>query len=269
MGSNGKGLLTVIIVPIISIIGIFLFGNAQGLLITPNFDTDIFYPNDDFRTEVLTIKNNGWLQAKNVKVFINSQDQFDIVQNSSACFEGEYQLPNPDKTLRIEFDKLSTNVNCLLTFESSNDGKIFYIVITGDNTPGYQWFYKKGELKEFGPYEIFAAISSILLSISILATFYHQREKVKKVKELKREFESISKHLEAYEESRRKTSGRHQRFLKYERQYLAKLQEVAEKEEQIRRASEKYHRKTKAKHKKEKKTRIQGTMPKDWKPSDN
>jgi len=96
------------------------------------------YSEPPMQHEDLTITNIGKAQAKNANIIVESPDALTSV--TSRCFEGNFTRVNAGSTFRVEFDRISTNVRCQISFDSSNDQGIQGIIITADNMDGFEYY---------------------------------------------------------------------------------------------------------------------------------
>lgn len=188
----------------LGIIGILLFSTSQGLLITASFDVvqDPLLQNDTAQLERLTIKNTGWAQGKNVEAHIVSADQLHLITSFSTCPEGDIQTTFPNKTAIIKFQKFSTHVDCALGFESSRDGLISYIAVTGDNAPGYQWKIEDKKSFIFDISTILSIILGLLGIIFAVATFIAVERKARKTEYMQKLFTYVERERHIRESQR-------------------------------------------------------------------
>jgi len=113
----------VIVAGLLSILSV-----TQGMVFTPQFEIQVKSISDD--TEI-TLKNIGLTQAKNAIAFINNTKNAQLL--SEICYEGK--INENQSPIVINFEKMSTNVDCKLIFEGQNQ-HYFHILMVADDAPG-------------------------------------------------------------------------------------------------------------------------------------
>lgn len=113
----------------------------------PEFKADyISNIENNTQKESVLLKNIGKIQAKNVNMFIQSNDKISI--KKIDCPEVTITDFIEGETLDLKFAKFSTNIDCYLDFESSIEGSIYRVVVSSDDAPGYQHVFKKDDKKD-------------------------------------------------------------------------------------------------------------------------
>ena len=108
-------------------------------VLAPDFLVTIrTYSEPQIQHENLTITNIGKAQAKNANIIVESSDTLTSV--ARRCFEGNFATIVAGSTITVEFDRISTNVRCQISFDSSNDQGIQRILITADNMDGFEYY---------------------------------------------------------------------------------------------------------------------------------
>lgn len=171
------------IVAIITVLGSILVATLTpgSFLIHPTF---IITQSDSFKDNntnyyAFKIINNGWLQAKNVQINIDSIDKFSIDSNDNlhmlrlTCPESNFNSDNQWKSFgKITLDRLSVNVDCNIVLASKNNTQIFDIVVTADNAPTSEWFGQTSETKILSNNNAYLTlIVIIVVALSIAITF--------------------------------------------------------------------------------------------------
>ena len=133
-----KNLGSGIIVPLVVALIAVSFGSSQGLLITPIFHSETQTPDGSPLVTTITINNIGWIQAKNVTAIIKTPDALHFLNNSTWCPEGTIFSNQPNDQLEIKFEKMSTNIDCVVGIEKVKGNEIVSISVSGINSPGYQ-----------------------------------------------------------------------------------------------------------------------------------
>lgn len=162
---------------------------SQGFFITPQFEIKAM---DDLNNSTkLTMKNIGWVQAKNVHAFIDNDNALKLI--SDNCYEGKL-IPSEKVQIKIDFLKMSSSIECNLFFE----GKIrnqMSVIMVADETTGKSWTFKDQQDKTifyaFTILPIFtigaitaSAISTILLFYSIFQSRRKQENYTKREDDL-------------------------------------------------------------------------------------
>ena len=121
-------------VAVIAFIGILL---APGsFLIHPSFDNISISQSSELQ-KVITITNNGWVQAKDVRININSNGVLNLTNND--CPEGFDVIDKKNHSqLLVHLDRMSTNLPCDLTVDLGKGTQLGTVVVTADNSPAYQ-----------------------------------------------------------------------------------------------------------------------------------
>jgi hypothetical protein len=118
-----------IVVAVLAAIGMLLLSGS--FLIHPSFD--IQYEKLGEHIESITVTNNGWIQAKNIKIYVSPRPtslQF------SDC--PEYSEPGKDPSLPLILERMSQNVPCTLeTVRVENQTE--KITVTADDSPASVW----------------------------------------------------------------------------------------------------------------------------------
>jgi len=128
--------LTVALTSLIIIIIPFVYEVWEPFKSYPKFGVDlklISFNNSTFAR--LIVENKGDSQAKDVTVFVLSEEPVKILK--SVCPEGKSKFEE-SSVLEIIFKKMSTNIECIVDFSSLVKGNIFKVVITADEVPGYE-----------------------------------------------------------------------------------------------------------------------------------
>ncbi len=171
------------IVAIITVLGSILVATLTpgSFLIHPTFtitQSDSFKDNNT-NYYAFKIINNGWLQAKNVQINIDSIDKFNIDSDDNlhmrrlVCPESNFNSDNQWKSFgKITLDRLSVNVDCNIVLASKNNTQLFDIVVTADNTPTSEWFGQTSETKVLSNNNAYLTlIMIIVLALSVAITF--------------------------------------------------------------------------------------------------
>ncbi len=183
-------IITSIIIGLLTIGGSFVVAmfTPDSFLVHPVFEIN---PDKTISSEdTITIKNTGWVQAKNVEIdIITFFSKSKIV--SFYCPEGNMPIEsNWMQTHEIKMDRLSVNVDCSIILIQNSTQSFYDIVVTADNSPAYKWF---GETKTTR--SLSNPLNSISIAIGILGIMAgviasiiqieikKRREKEKRIKE--------------------------------------------------------------------------------------
>jgi hypothetical protein len=131
------------VIPIVVAVSISLISGLitylQLFVLAPDFQVTLgTYSEPAKQHENLTITNIGKAQAKNANIVVESHDPLTLV--GRRCFEGNFKTISPGNSFRVEFDRLSTNVHCQISFDSSANQGIQRVIITADNMAGFEYF---------------------------------------------------------------------------------------------------------------------------------
>jgi hypothetical protein len=132
--------LVIPIVVALSVSGITgLITYLQVFFLVPDFKvTLVTTTGSTIQHEQLTITNVGRAQAKNANIVVESNDTLSSV--GARCFEGNFTAVSAANTFELEFDRISTNVRCQISFDSSIDRGIQGVIIIADDMAGYEYY---------------------------------------------------------------------------------------------------------------------------------
>lgn len=180
--STGRDIIIILVVTILAFLGAFF--QPGSFLIQPSFEIILTTEqSENIVMETLTITNNGGAQAKNTKIHITISDKTTIV--SDDCPEGYSQIGYEDDYIELKLEKMSSNLPCIVQFESSKINSISRIVVTADDSSAYIWNYEEKQSKKLDP-EIYAGFAGIVGITAGIITFViifvnHKKSKEKKL----------------------------------------------------------------------------------------
>jgi len=201
------------IITIVVVIGIAV-GTAAGSSLS---ETELLKPKTEFAVNVeysinnsthgerLKFFNIGNAQAKNAVLFITSKEPIRI--SYDLCLESKEIFQKADIFHKIEFEKFSTNVDCVLEFYNSPNKNIINIIATADETKGYQHVFddqKQHDLVSliinfFSPY-VLIVLSYSFATIAALYLINRRREFRKRSEFLRKEEKDGEKEIERYQQ---------------------------------------------------------------------
>lgn len=128
--------LTSLIFTLFGLVYVTGLGDSYFLKGTPNFNIDVTYDNKTIpQIEILNVNNTGNIQAKNVKINLNSHDTLYV--KSNLCHEGIITKTDTSDPV-IQFDRMSQNINCRIEFSSNNTGYTYLVTVSAEDSPGKQ-----------------------------------------------------------------------------------------------------------------------------------
>ena len=137
-----------------TLFGAFAIPNSPW--ISPQFSADVSQSSlDDFQNYFITIENIGWAQAKNADAFIKVEGKSSI--DISRCYEGHLEQSSIKNTYKINFDRMTTDVQCKILVSGDPDSKLNELTIVAEQSKGYEWNTKIIQLDE--PRDIISEIN--------------------------------------------------------------------------------------------------------------
>jgi len=130
----------------VAVVGAMIISAASGIISyfqvftrTPDFEVTLeTTTGSTMQHEKVIIRNIGLAQAKNANIAVESNDTLTSV--GERCFEGNFTAISPANVFEVEFDRISTNIRCEISFESSIDRGIQNLVITADDMIGFEFY---------------------------------------------------------------------------------------------------------------------------------
>jgi len=186
-------IITPIVVGLLTIGGSFLIAifTPGSFLLYPVFEieTDEFQPSENLPEglHLITIKNIGWIQAKNVEIDISA-----ILADSkiikSLCSEGDI-IPSEDwrKSHEIKIKRLSVNLECKIGLIQNSNYTFYDVVVTAEDAPAYKWFGKTQTVKSLSdPRDLMLMALSIIGVMSGIITLLIQWNNRKRREEIEK-----------------------------------------------------------------------------------
>lgn len=119
-----------IIIPIVTVL---ISSNTFASELFTSFEIDTM-PKDDSHTTIITIKNTGWLQAKNVVMHMTFDSPV-VIQNTD-CLEGSITHAE-DSKIDLSFLRMSPNIECRLDMGKTNSTDFKAWIIADDRSAVY------------------------------------------------------------------------------------------------------------------------------------
>lgn len=243
---------------VLAIIGIAggLIGNVAVLAMN---DLKIFQAYPEFHIDqnlwdfdhALDIQNIGRIQAKNAAIDIRGTDT--VNASTPLCPEGVITQTDHESA-HIKFNRMSTNVECLIKLKSNSDFNLISVAITADDAPGLQstFILTKSEIQKgntTGNVNILSQNSSdFLFSIISIYTFfvsgftiywYYRRKKRINIlehrqNEVERKLRNAQDELEYYEKKLAKEQNVPQQILERMRWLEEQVSQYSDELDQIR-----------------------------------
>jgi len=209
---------------IIIVIGIVL-GVLGSIVSITLSETEILKPKPKFIAQIdseinnfthgekVIISNVGNLQAKNIEIIIGASESLKFTEEN--CLEGTV-ASETENLIKLSLSKFSTNIQCVIEFFDSPTNNINTLVVTGDDSDGYQHNFelKKEEplvippILDLPPEFFIILISYIGMVLSVVFLFRKriQRKKIQDYyKQRERELLNLSEDIEEkfeYEKSK-------------------------------------------------------------------
>jgi len=123
---------------------IVILFSPGSFLLHPVFeiDPDFFdFPSDEKKiTQIIEIKNTGWVQAKNVRISVDATSKIELDRvNCSEKFV-QPQEGILENNFEFEMERMSVNLPCDFWFKMpKQEFFVSTILITAENSPAYQW----------------------------------------------------------------------------------------------------------------------------------
>lgn len=186
-------IITPIIIGILTISGSFVIAifTPGSFLLYPVFEieTDKFQPSENLidGLDVISIKNTGWIQAKNVEIYIQAfASDSKIVK--SICPEGNI-VPSKEwkRDHEIKIERLSVNLVCSIGLIQNSNNTIYDVIITAENAPAYTWIGKTERTQSLSnPAELTVFVILLTGTITSVITVIVQWNHKKRIEEEKK-----------------------------------------------------------------------------------
>ena len=148
------------------------------------------------KLDLLTIKNTGWIQAKDVEIDISAVfAESKIVK--TICLEGDIiRSINWEQTHEVKLDRLSINLECTIGLIQNSNSTFYDVVVTADNAPAQKWFGETQTTKTLSnPQDwisITLAIVGIMAGIITSLIQWNANKKEKRFKQRESEFDPMT-----------------------------------------------------------------------------